>query len=279
MEALRRRAQPWLGTIVEISIADPMAEADLAAAYDRAFQQIALVHRLMGFHAPNSDLSRINQAPVGSHIAVDPHTHAVLQAALRVTAASNGLFDIRVGSCLVAWKILPPLDDALTPPYVPQQTSFSLTPDGRVHKLSADYLDLGGIAKGYAVDLAIESLQQSGVQNACVNAGGDVRVVGDCAHDVSLRDPCDPTNMAYKIALKNQALATSASYFSLQQTERGRYCALVNGQTGGAMLNHSSVSVSAPQCMLADALTKVVMASANATHPCLTQFGALALIT
>ncbi len=278
MEALRRRAQPWLGTIVEISIADPLADADLAAAYDRAFQQIARVHRLMGFHAPDSDLSRINRAPVGSHIAVDPHTHTVLQTALQITAASAGLFDVRVAGRLIDWGILP-APDQLPPPYAPLQASFRLMPEGTVHKLSADYLDLGGIAKGYAVDLAIESLQQGGVQNACVNAGGDLRVTGDCANEVLLRNPSDPSKMAYKLVLRNHALATSASYFSLHQTVHGRYSALVNGQTGEAMMNRISVSVSAPQCMVADALTKVVMASANVKHPCLAQFGAQAYIT
>ena len=278
MEALRRRAQPWLGTIVEIRIADAMPDTALTAMYDRAFQQIARVHRLMGFHAPDSDLSRINVAPVGSHITIDPHTHAVLQAALQVTAASAGLFDVRVAGCLIDWGILPPCGQAPRS-YVPRRVSFSLTPEGMVYKLGADLLDLGGIAKGYAVDLAITSLQEAGVQNACVNAGGDLRVIGDCANEVLLRNPSDPSDMAYKLVLHNQALATSASYFSLRETEQGQYCALVNGQTGEAMPNRISVSVSAPQCMFADALTKVVMASANAEHPCLAQFGAQAYIT
>jgi thiamine biosynthesis lipoprotein len=278
MEAMNRRAQPWLGTIVEISIADVMAGHAIAAAYDLAFEQIALVHRLMAFHTPDSDLSRINRAPVGSHIAISRHTHAVLQAALQVSIASAGLFDIRVAGRLVEWEILPPLNQPPIP-YVPLQTSFRLTAEGTVQKLSADYLDLGGIAKGYAVDLAIESLQQAGVQNACVNAGGDLRVMGNYANEVLLRNSNDPTNLAYRLVLQNQALATSASYFSLHQTGENRCCALVNGRTGEAMLNRISVSVSAPRCMFADALTKLVMASTNAAHPCLAQFCAQAFIT
>ncbi|HTD03135.1 FAD:protein FMN transferase [Undibacterium sp.] len=274
---MKRRAQPWLGTLVEISIADAMADTALAAAFELAFQQLALVHRLMSFHAADSDLARINRAPVGSIVEIDPHTRTVLQAAMQVTAASAGLFDIRIASRLVDWDLLPPAGQQL-PAYQPQQLSFSLTPEGKLQKLGADWLDLGGIAKGYAVDLAIQSLQQSGVQNACVNAGGDLRVIGDSASEIMLRDPASPASMAYKISLQNQALATSASYFSLQHTERGSHSALVNGQTGEAMLDAVSVSVSAAQCMLADALTKVVMASGNAKHACLAQFGAHALI-
>ena len=275
---MRRRAQPWLGTVVEISIADAMADAELAQAYDHAFQQITLVHRLMSFHAPDSDLTRINRAPVDSHITVDHHTRTVLTASMQVSLASAGLFDPRVANCLMEWGILPSLGQQTTP-YVPLHTSFCVTPEGQVHKLGADYLDLGGIAKGYAVDLAIESLRLHGVQNACVNAGGDLRVMGSSASEILLRNPGEPSRMAYKVSLCNQALATSASYFSMHQTETGSYCALVNGRTGEAMLDPVSVSVSAPQCMFADALTKVVMASADARHPCLAQFGAQAHIS
>lgn len=274
---MKRRAQPWLGTIVEIGIADALADSALAAAFELAFQQVARVHQLMSFHAADSDLSRINRAAVGSTVDIDAHTCTVLQTAMRVADASAGLFDIRVAGRLMDWGLLPPAGPP-PPAYVPQQAGFRLTAAGKLQKLSADWLDLGGIAKGYAVDLAIHSLQRCGVQNACVNAGGDLRVIGDSTSEIMLRDPSKPSHMACKISLQNQALATSASYFSLRQTETGSYSALVNGQTGAAMLGAVSVSVSAPQCMLADALTKVVMASANAEHACLAQFGAHALI-
>ncbi|MES2106493.1 MAG: FAD:protein FMN transferase [Pseudomonadota bacterium] len=273
---MKRRAQPWLGTLVKISIGDAN-DVLAAAAFNAAFQQVELVHRLMSFHAADSDLGRINRAPAGSMVDIDPHTYTVLQAAMQITAASEGLFDPRVAGRLVEWDMLPHSGPALAA-YQPQQVAFSLNAEGQLQKLSADWLDLGGIAKGYAVDLAILSLQQSGVRQACVNAGGDLRVIGDSPCEILLRDPASPDNMAYKLSLQNQALATSASYFSLRQTGQGSYSAMVNGQTGEPMLDAVSVSVTAESCMLADALTKVVMASGDAKHPCLAQFGAHALI-
>lgn len=274
---MKRRAQPWLGTIVEISIADDVTDTELATAFERAFESIALVHRLMSFHVSDSDLGRINRALVGDIIDIDPHTYTVLQTALQVTSVSAGLFDIRVASPLMDWGILP---SNLQKPtgYLPQQMAFKLAANGQLQKLRADCLDLGGIAKGYAVDLAMSSLQQSGIRNACVNAGGDLRVIGDDSTEIMLRDPANPASMKYKLSLQNQALATSASYFSIRETEQGRHSALVNGQTGEPMLDVMSVSVSATECMLADALTKVVMGSRNTQHPCLAQFGAHALI-
>ncbi|MES2073678.1 MAG: FAD:protein FMN transferase [Pseudomonadota bacterium] len=274
---MKRRAQPWLGTIVEVSIADAMGEPELATAFELAFRQVALVQRLMSFHAADSDLARINRATVGTTLEIDPHTYAVLQAALQLSTASEGLFDPRVAGRLMEWGMLPAAAQP-APAYSPQQAAYRLTPEGALQKLRADWLDLGGIAKGYAVDLAIQGLQQCGVRSACVNAGGDLRVIGDSASEVMLRNPADPTGSAYKLSLQNQALATSATYFSLCQHGQDRVSALVNGQSGAALLDAVSVSVWAPQCMLADALTKVVMASGDAQHGCLAQFGAHALI-
>ncbi|MET3116429.1 thiamine biosynthesis lipoprotein [Undibacterium sp. GrIS 1.8] len=280
---MKRRAQPWLGTMVEISIADAMTDIALATAFEQAFQSIALVHRLMSFHAADSDISRINHADVGAIVEIDVHTYHVLQTAMQISDASAGLFDVRIAGRLMEWDLLPATEQERTlyQTYQAQKTAFTLTAEGTLKKQRADWLDVGGIAKGYAVDLAIQSLQQVGVRQACVNAGGDLRLIGDEGDDpieVLLRDPACPSNLAYKLNLQNQALATSASYFSLVQTTQGSYSALVHGQTGAAMLDKVSVSVVAPQCILADALTKVVMASADAGHACLAQFDAHAFI-
>ncbi len=277
---MKRRAQPWLGTMVEISIADAMTDIALAIAFEQAFQSIALVHRLMSFHAADSDIRRINHADVGAIVEINVHTYHVLQTAMQISDASAGLFDIRIAGRLMEWALLPATEQAraLCQTYQAQKTAFTLTVEGTLKKQRADWLDVGGIAKGYAVDQAIQSLQQCGVRQACVNAGGDLRVIGDDPIDVLLRDPAHPSSLVYKISLQNQALATSASYFSLVQTTQGSYSALVHGQTGAAMLDKVSVSVVAPQCILADALTKVVMASADADHACLTQFDAQAFI-
>ncbi|MFZ6657768.1 FAD:protein FMN transferase [Undibacterium sp. TJN19] len=270
--------------MVEISIADEVIDgntenndSDHAAVFDDAFKQIALIHNLMSFHSSDSDLMKINHSSVGSVIPVDAHTYAVLQAAMEVCVASEGLFDIRIAGCLMAWAMLPSSSQKL-PDYQPGKMAFHLTEDGQVHKQTADWLELGGIAKGYAVDMAISSLRQAGVKNACVNAGGDLRVIGDIPTQIMLRNPANPVEMNYALYLQDQALATSASYFSQKQTEQGSYGALVNGQTGESVLTKSSVSVSARSCMLADALTKVVMASGEAEHSCLAQFGAQAII-
>lgn len=273
---MKRRAQPWLGTLVEIGIAGDFSESALLALFETGFGAIRQIHELMSFHAAGSDVARFNRAAAGGTLEIDAHTYHVLDAALRLQVASNGLFDVRVASRLAAWDYLPA--ESPIPPWQPQQIAYRLLPASRVQKLRDDWLDLGGIAKGYAVDHALRALRQCGVRQACVNAGGDLRVIGPEPMPVWLRDPQQPQHMARQLHLQNQALATSATYFSARQRDGQALSALVHGVSGAAIVSRHSYSVLAPSCLWADALTKVVAASGDAQHPCLAQFRAEAFI-
>jgi thiamine biosynthesis lipoprotein len=149
---------------------------------------------------------------------------------------------------------------------------------GRVTKRSEGWIDLGGIAKGYAVDAAIEALERAGVRSACVNAGGDLRVLGDVPFDISIRDPRDPVAMALSMSVRNAALATSGAYFSRHLIDGELRSALIDGRNAAALIDEFSVTVEAPTCMVADALTKVVAATRDAEHPLLARYAARARI-
>lgn len=277
---MQRRAQPWLGTLVEISINDDLPEPVLQQAFQAAFAAIAQIHQLMSFHAADSDVSRINQAEIGSQLTLNPHSYTVIAAALKLCEASAGLFDIRVAGQLAQWGYLPrpPQPHAAALPYQAQQIAWRLMPNHVIEKCRDDWLDLGGIAKGYAVDQAILVLRDIGVEQACVNAGGDLRVIGAQAIDIAIRDPAAPQTMAGTVSVANQALATSGIYFSATQCGEQAVSSLVHGGTGAALLECRSVSVRAPECLWADALTKVVAASGDAQHACLNLFSAEAFI-
>ncbi|MES2047637.1 MAG: FAD:protein FMN transferase [Pseudomonadota bacterium] len=277
---MMRRAQPWLGTLVEISISDDLAAPVLQQTFQAAFAAIAQIHGLMSFHAPDSDVSRINQAAVGSQLTLNPHTYTVIAAALKLSEASAGLFDIRVAGRLVEWGYLPQPEATHTTvlPYQSQAIAWRLLPDSRLEKCRNDWLDLGGIAKGYAVDQAILVLQQAGIEQACVNAGGDLRVIGVQAMEIAIRDPAAPQSMAGSVTVCNQAFATSASYFSTRLFGEQAVSALLHGGTGIALTEPRSISVRAPECLWADGLTKIVAASGNAQHACLDLFSAEAFI-
>jgi thiamine biosynthesis lipoprotein len=260
---MNRRAQPWLGTLVDI------ATDASQAAISAAFAEVALVHRLMSFHDRASDVSRLNRAGEGELVAVHAHTWKVLRLAEQLAAASQGLFNPACASLLVEWGSLPsPAGDM--PPLQQLKSAFICEDGDTVRKLQPAWIDLGGIAKGYAVDVAVEALQRAGAVEGCVNAGGDVRVFGDCDWPIAMRDPRAPQRMHSQVRLCDEALATSANYFSPRS--------LVDGRDGTPMTAPRSISVRAPRCAVADALTKVVMASGDAVHPALTQWRATAFI-
>ena len=301
---MMRRAQPWLGTLVEISVADALPDEAVQQAISQAFAEVALVHRLMSFHAADSDVARLNRAWASEVLAVHPHTWQVLRLAQRVADESDHIFNIACAPRLVAWGCLPaPQDEA--PSYRPGLTVLRCQAGGTVRKAAPGWVDLGGIAKGYAVDLALAALQRAGVASACVNAGGDLRAIGPDAWPVRLRSPRDPGRVGATLALRDEALATSAGYFSARTHDGQLVCALVDGRDGspagvadagvvgggdvdggaaagrraGDKAGHGpSVSVRAASCAVADALTKVVLASGDVAHPALRAFQATALI-
>jgi thiamine biosynthesis lipoprotein len=274
---MKRRAQPWLGTLVEITIADALGDARLIPCFNDAFARIADVHRLMSFHDPASDVSRINRAATGEWVEIHAHTYEVIRCALSMTAATGGIFDVSCAPKLVEWGYLPTPAGAL-PQYVADRSALILQHGYRIKKTRAAWIDLGGIAKGYAVDLAIASLQQSGIASACVNAGGDLRAFGDISYPVAIRHPANPGKTALRTELRQQALATSGTYFSRKRINDRDCSALIDGSDGQAVAAGFSASIRAPTCMLADALTKLVMASAKPRHPLLERFGAAAFI-
>lgn len=274
---MKRRAQPWLGTLVDICIDDSGDEDRLRLLFDDAFARIALVQRLMSFHEAGSDVSRINRAALDEVIAVDVHTVAVLRLAEAIRTASDGAFNIACAPVLVAMEHLPAPLPSL-PPYLPQHIVVHCEDDAHVRKVEPGWIDLGGIAKGYAVDLAIEALLAAGVQGACVNAGGDMRVAGDTEWPVVIRSAADPGVPGTSIELRNEALATSATYFSLRGHDGLRTSALINARDGTSISGPFGCSVRARSCAVADALTKVVAATGNPLHSALAAFHASTFI-
>lgn len=278
---MMQRAQPWLGTLVELKIADPLPQERLNLLFQQAFELIATVHRLMSFHQSDSDISRYNRAPPGSILQLDPHTCSVLKAASHWQQASAGLFNIGIGRQLVRWDYLPApasaTPDAISSAAEPLQSpGWQWQSADQLLKLSPDWIDVGGIAKGYAVDLVCQLWQAAGLRSALVNAGGDMRAIG--SHTVWLRSPQQPALKAWRLELQDQAIATSASYFSRRSTAKEQRCAMIDPRSGRAVDDCYSYSVLASDCMTADALTKILAISRDADHPAIRAASAEACI-
>jgi len=252
-EPALRRARPLLGTFVEIQ-ASGLPAARLARAVEKAFAAVARVQALMSFHAPASDLSRLNRLAARRAVRVDAATWTVLRHAVALARASEGRFDpsARLGIISHAnWR------------------AIRLLPDRRVRFLAPLTLDLGGIAKGYAVDRAVAALHRAGVSRGLVNAGGDLRVFGDHSAPVHVRHPAQPGVFFPLGELHDGALATSALTYA---------DALVDPRNGTVCARGLSITVLAPTTLLADALTKVVAVDPDAARALLARHRARAVI-
>ena len=265
------RCKPLLGTFVEISTED--GELSLHAIV-MAFAAIEQVQSLMGFHDPESDLSRINAKSHLEPIRIHSWTAGVLAIAKEIYIESQGIFNCGVGHRLVEAGLLPRDVNLNDHSFGGIEDLRFIEPNLVQSKLPL-CIDLGGIAKGYAVDKAVEALQAAGVPSGSVNAGGDMRVFGDETQDIQVRNPSKPLELIQIGSMKAGAIATSSLYFSKRDADTKSY--IVNPLNQEHIEFSDSYSVIANECVYADALTKVVSISGNTQHPCLSHFSAQAI--
>ena len=271
------RARPLLGTIVEIS-ASGIDEAQLQAAIEHAFAEIETVHQLMSYHDVNSDVSRINQEAYNTEVQVNAHTYRVLRAARLMADASKGVFDITIAPQLTRMGFLPAHAGY---PVISSRANWRdivLLPDNRVRCSVSLSIDLSGIAKGYAVDLAIKALENAGITCGRVNAGGDLRVFGGASQHIYVRDPAAHTHTIPLLALSHGAAATSAGYYSERLYHGHMVIPIIHPYSKIACASGLSVTVLAKDCMTADALTKVVYANPRGAAEVLKSYKAHAFI-
>ncbi|HEY1393698.1 MAG TPA: FAD:protein FMN transferase [Methylibium sp.] len=234
----QRRARPLLGTLVEVGAPADAPPQAIAAA----FAAVERVQALMSRFDPASDVARFNALARGEAIAIKASTAEVMHAARELELASGGLFDVSAG-CPQAWRL----------------QGLELAKQSSEVKL-----DLGGIAKGYAVDLAVQAMQAAGCEGGWVNAGGDARAFGPAMLPILLRDEMAGGVRPF-VSLSEGAIATS-HYGPGSRSQVWR---------GGPSL-HAHVSVAAPQALWADALTKIVALSGDTAHPLLNRHQARA---
>src|SRR5262249_39699886 len=139
-------------------------------------------------------------------------------------------------------------------------------------------IDLGGIAKGYAVDRAVAVLVQRGATEGVVNAGGDLKVFGPRPRAIHLRDPRDPRIVLDKVEIAGGALASSGGRADPVHSWRTETPCVVDPRRAAPADTVAGASVIAPSCMVADALTKIVMIRGEAAGALLAELGAAALL-
>jgi FAD:protein FMN transferase len=273
-----RRARPLLGTFVEIEAAGP-ASAAVNQAIAVAFERIAAVHRLMSFHDPDSDVSRLNREAFGRPVKVHDWTFRVLEASVELHRQSSGLFDVAVAPVLQSMGLLPRFDEDVL---IDGGTDDAIELiEGRLVRFHHRHvkIDLGGIAKGFAVDQALDALCGSGeVDCGLVNAGGDLAAFGAEPQSVHIRHPRDPGHLVGYVQISNEALATTARRFDPFRSVETANSAIIGPGRLPLANAIDGVTVRAASCMIADALTKIVMISGTDATGLLELYRASALV-
>jgi thiamine biosynthesis lipoprotein len=258
---------PTMGTRWSATV-DTDNAIDLAALRQDLAAAVAQVDQQMSPWKPDSDLMRLNRAPVNGWVDLPAEILAVLDCALDVRRLSAGAFDPCVGALVDAWGFgaVRNAPDAPAIRAARQLTPLAAhgyleldRPSGRARKRASLQLDLCGIAKGYAVDRMVNVLQQHGVRHALAALDGELRSVGAQANGapwaVALEGPEAGRRAVHGvIELEDLAVATSGDYrrylevgdARLAHTMDARRCAPVNNAV-------ASVTVLARSCMHADA--------------------------
>lgn len=263
---LVRRRIPVMGSIAEVAVIHDDERA-AQAAVDAALERLLWVDRTMSRFDPSSDVGRANLIALSEPVPVHAETATVLRAAVRWATRTGGRFDPCLGSAVQLWNVgartSPPgpsdvLRYADRRLYEAMEVSRHRGQDAvRFHDPDLA-IDLGGIAKGHAVDLAVRALREAGIKDGLVNAGGDLYALGRAEDgepwEAGVRSPDDPTALLATLRVSDRAVATSGDYASYFDHEGRRYHHILNPKTAEPRRTDShTITVAAETCMVADA--------------------------
>lgn len=261
------RCRPALGTYVRVLLRGEEAEDTFLDHSLAAFAEIERIEKIMSFHDPHSELSRLNREAHQRSVSVCPEMVEVLEFGLRLSRLTGGRFDFTVAPELVERGALPDHGTLADP----QATWRDVCLAGNWVRFERPLLiDLGGIAKGYAVDRAMSVLPAH--LEAVVNAGGDLSMRPWKGRRVGIRVPGKGRGTKLlEVPMGARAVATSGSYLGDQGST------IICPLHRRPLEDPRSVSVFAPTCMHADALTKVALAFSE-VHPLWQQMAATPVI-
>jgi thiamine biosynthesis lipoprotein len=272
-----RRSVPVMGTIAEVAvIARNTRHAQ--GAIDAALRELQHVDVTMSRFSAASDIGRANAAAAVRPIAVSTATAHVVREALRWAATDGSGFDPALARVSEVWNVsenTAPPDARIVRRLAGRQLYRAVEVDENTLRYSeADVaLDLGGIAKGYAVDRAVAALRDWGIVDGLVNAGGDLYALGNSAEGdpwrVGIRSPSDPDAFVATLTLSDRAVATSGDYEQYFMYRGRRYHHLLDPRTAAPRETAvHSLSIAADSCINADAAATAVygLPLADAEH-------------
>jgi thiamine biosynthesis lipoprotein len=258
--------QGIMGTNVQVEVwsdSSTLAEQGMAAV----MAEMERINQLMSPYIDTSELAILNQQAGAHPVKVSQELFDLIALSLELSIETKGAFDITFASVGYLFDYrqhvkpseeqVKALLEAINFRYVvldaQKQTIYFAHPKVKI--------DLGGIAKGHAVDNAIGILQGLGFEHALVTAGGDTRLLGDRLGKpwmVGIRDPRNADKQAVVLPLENIGLSTSGDYERYFEQDGVRYHHILSPKSGASSYEVQSVSILGPRSTLNDALSTAV---------------------
>jgi len=261
-----------MGTFARVTVIAPDSRAG-AKCIEAALAEIRKVDELMSDFKEGSEISRVNANAFARPVKVGPATFEVLQRSIEISNLTDGAFDITVGPLVKLFRTARDTGKAPTPEQIADAKArvgyekLVLNDAEKTVRFTVEgmSLDLGGIAKGYAVDKAIEVMQQHGALGAMVDIGGDVRCFGTPPKGketwtIGLQDPNSDggPGLLLKLKIENAAVTTSGDYQQYAIIDGKKQSHILDRKTGKSVQGLASVTIIAQNATTADALATAV---------------------
>ena len=262
-----KNSRSVMGTFAEVT-AFAADRATAQQAVEAAYARLADVNALMSDYLADSEVGQLNALKAGDSLVVSPETIRCLERAAEISQLSSGAFDVTCRPLVRLWK------QAGKENRLPREAALrdtlarvgwqKLKLDPATHAVTpmvdGMQIDLGGIAKGYALDLAAEALRSAGATSGLVNVGGDVRALGPQADGqpwrIGVKHPFE-AGLFCTLGLAAGAVATSGVQQRFTEIEGRRHSHIIDPRTGRPAEQAPSVTVIAPDGLTADAWATV----------------------
>ncbi|MCK4422886.1 MAG: FAD:protein FMN transferase [Candidatus Omnitrophica bacterium] len=269
-----------MGTRVSISVPGnqleniPAENNSAKTVFEKGFQAVREVDALLSAWRGNSQVSQLNKLKPGEKMDLDPDFGEILKTSIYLNQVTKGAFDITINPLLALWGF-----------GAKESNNFKIPSDQEIEqclkqvgsekiiydhinkqagfKAAGMQIDLGGIAKGYAVDKAADVLKNLGIKKALIEAGGDIYCLGDGLKDrgwrIGVQHPRDKEQYLMILKLTDKAVATSGDYENYFSKDNKRYSHIIDPRTGRTVQETlMSVTIIADDCTTADALATAV---------------------
>lgn len=272
-QPLRLQGQIF-GTFWLATFPDDWSEQQAKQIEQGILQELEAVNASMSTYIEDSELNQLNQAELGEWVEVSSELFEVLKISQQIAAASDGAFDVTIGGLVNLWSFGPEARPENLPATSELQERLDqlgyryleLDADNqRARRMQDFFIDLSGVAKGYAVDQVAFWLKQQGVDNFLVNIGGDLIVGGERKPGqpwrIGVEVPDGSIQQAHHILpLVDSSIATSGDYRNYYEVDGRRMSHTINPRTGWPVdHNLASVTVQHSSNAVADAWATAFM--------------------